>query len=147
MYVNNADDSLYACWGARNSAALANGAYREVPTMDVIRAGENASDKRLKKDIKDLNNDLAQKLIMAIKPKTFKFKTEPNELNFGVIAQDIREIENNIGIDTENNRLCYTNKASGMYSVDYSQLIAPLISVVQNLYKQVEKLTQERSKN
>ena len=147
VYVNNADNSLYACWGARNSAALADGAYREVPTMDVIRAGENASDKRLKKDIKDLNNDLAQKLIMAIKPKTFKFKTEPNELNFGVIAQDIREIENNIGIDTENNRLCYTNKASGMYSVDYSQLIAPLISVVQNLYKQVEKLTQERSKN
>ena len=147
VFVNNADNSLYACWGARNSAALADGAYREVPTMDVIRAGENASDKRLKKDIKDLNNDLAQKLIMAIKPKTFKFKTEPNELNFGVIAQDIREIENNIGIDTENNRLCYTNKASGMYSVDYSQLIAPLISVVQNLYKQVEKLTQERSKN
>ena len=140
VYVNNADNSLYACWGARNSAALADGAYREVPTMDVIRAGENASDERLKKDIEDLDLNLAMQLIMSIEPKTFKFLTEPNELNFGVIAQDIREIEDTLGIDTENNRLCYTNKASGMYSVDYSQLIAPLIAVVQKQQKEIDSL-------
>ena len=140
VFVNNADNSLYACWGARNSAALADGAYREVPTMDVIRAGENASDERLKKDIEDLDLNLAMQLIMSIKPKTFKFLTEPNELNFGVIAQDIRAIEDTLGIDTENNRLCYTNKASGMYSVDYSQLIAPLIAVVQKQQKEIDSL-------
>lgn len=140
VYVNNTDNSLYACWGARNSAALADGAYREVPTMDVIRAGENASDERLKKDIEDLDLNLAMQLIMSIKPKTFKFLTEPNELNFGVIAQDIRAIEDTLGIDTENNRLCYTNKASGMYSVDYSQLIAPLIAVVQKQQKEIDSL-------
>lgn len=140
VFVNNADNSLYACWGARNSAASADGAYREVPTMDVIRAGENASDERLKKDIEDLDLNLAMQLIMSIKPKTFKFLTEPNELNFGVIAQDIRAIEDTLGIDTENNRLCYTNKASGMYSVDYSQLIAPLIAVVQKQQKEIDSL-------
>lgn len=145
IFAQNDAESAYSCWGATNSACLGDGAYREVPTMDILRAGENASDKRLKKDIKDLDEELALNLIMGIKPKTFKFKTEPDELCFGVIAQDIRKIEKNIGIDTKNNRLCYTNKASGKYSVDYSQLIAPLISVVQNLHNQIEELQREKT--
>ena len=143
LYMTKGSD-LYACWGARNCAAQADGAYREVSAMAIMRAAENASDRRLKQDIEDLDDDIATKLIMSIKAKTFKFKKEPNELNFGVIAQDIRKIEKAIGIDTENNRLCYTNEVTGMYSVDYTQLIAPMIKVIQNQQEQINKLMERR---
>lgn len=143
LYMRKGDE-LYACWGARNCAAQADGSYREVSAMDIMRAAENASDKRLKQDIEDLDDDIATKLIMSIKTKSFKFIKEPNELNFGVIAQDIRKIEKSIGIDTENNRLCYKNKATGKYSVDYTQLIAPMIKVIQNQQEQINKIMEGR---
>ena len=134
--------NMYSCWGAKNSAARNKDGttYREVATMDIIRAGENASDKRLKKDIKLLDYETSHRLIMGIIPKTFRFKDIPKELNFGVIAQDVREIEKELGIDTENNRLCYTNEASGFYSVDYSQLIAPMIKVIQKQQEDINLL-------
>lgn len=139
----------YSCWGAVNSAArdTYGAIYIECPTTDIIKAGSNASDKRLKKDIKDIDSDFAKELILNISPKQFRYKKtkyyfDNYELNFGVIAQDILEIENKFNID-KSNRLCYKRKMDNMYMVDYKQLIAPMIKVIQLQQSQINKLQSE----
>lgn len=139
VFAERLGTDAYSCWGAVNSAARINGAYREVPTMDVIIAGNNASDERLKTDIKDIDSDFAEKLILGIKPKEFRYKDNPEDLQFGVIAQEILEIEKKCGID-EQNRLCYLREMDGMYAVEYRQLLAPMIKVIQDQQEQICEL-------
>jgi len=54
----------------------------------------NNSDSRIKKDIEDINNNNALDMILAIKPKTYKFIDDEKGklLNYGFIAQEIKKI-------------------------------------------------------
>jgi hypothetical protein len=54
----------------------------------------NNSDSRIKKDIEDINNNDALEMILAIKPKTYKFIDDEKGklLNYGFIAQEIKNI-------------------------------------------------------
>jgi len=144
VFARRSDGAYYSCWGAVNSAARANSNYLEVPTYDVIVAGDNASDERLKTDIADIDSDMAKKLIFGIKPKKFRFERNPQELQFGVIAQEINTIIDDLGIDKKN-RLCYEREMDGMYAVDYKQLIAPIIKVIQEQQKEINILKGERN--
>ena len=144
VFARRSDGAYYSCWGAVNSAARANSDYLEVPTYDVIVAGDNASDERLKTDIADIDSDMAKKLIFGIKPKKFRFERNPQELQFGVIAQEINTIIDDLGIDKKN-RLCYEREMDGMYAVDYKQLIAPIIKVIQEQQKEINILKGERN--
>ena len=155
LYINNytsggagvfatqyGDGGYYSCWGAVNSAAR-DWRYLEVPTYDIIQAGQNASDERLKQDIEDIDDNFAEKLIYGIKPKQFRYKKtkysdNSDELNFGVIAQDVLQIEEECKV-AENNRLCYKREMDNMLAVDYKQLIAPMIKVIQNQQKQLDE--------
>ena len=143
VFARKSDGSYYSCWGAVNSAARAGGSYLQVPTYDVIVAGNNASDKRLKTKIDDLSAEIAKKLILEIEPKEFRFKNNPEELQFGVIAQDVQKKEKECGI--EKNRLCYEREMDGMLAVDYKQLIAPIIKVIQEQQKEINELKGERN--
>ena len=131
----------YSCWGATNSAARSGGTYRQVPTMDVIIAGDNASDERLKQNIKNIDDDFVKRLVLGISPKQFEFKDHPDTLQFGVIAQDIKAIEEECGIH-ENNRLFYV-RDDDSYAVEYRQLIAPIIRMIQIQQKEINKLKGE----
>ena len=141
VYAEKLGTNYYSCWGSVNTAARTSSQYLEVPTYDIIVAGDNASDQRLKEDIADIDAETAKKLILGVKPKTFRFKQNPQELQFGVIAQDINKIINDLGIDK--NRLCYEREMDGMYAVDYKQLISPIIKVIQEQQKEIEKLKGE----
>lgn len=139
LFAEKFNTNFYSCWGAVNSAARNDHAYLEVPTMDIVIAGNNVSDERLKTKIKDIDGQFAHRLILGVKPKEFRFKDNPDELQFGVIAQDVLEIEEECGID-EKNRLCYLRETDEMYAVEYRQFIAPLIKVVQDQQEQIDKL-------
>lgn len=141
VFARRSDGAYYSCWGAVNSAARANGAYKEVPTMDVIIAGENASDERLKQNINNIDDDFVKRLVLGISPKQFEFKDHPDTLQFGVIAQDIKAIEEECGI-RENNRLFYV-RDDGSYAVEYRQLIAPIIRMIQIQQEEINKLKGE----
>ena len=144
IFASKEGTNYYSCWGAVNSAARTNSQYLEVPTYDIIVAGDNASDKRLKTDIADIDADMAKKLIFGIKPKKFRFERNPQELQFGVIAQEINTIIDDLGIDKKN-RLCYEREMDGMYAVDYKQLIAPIIKVIQEQQKEINMLKGENN--
>lgn len=140
VFAEKSGTNYYSCWGAVRSAAR-DSSYRECDTMDIIIAGQNESDKRVKKNIKNIDVGFAKRLILGVKPKSYKYKKDPDVLRFGVIAQDILEIEKECGI-TENNRLCYTN-SEGNYAVEYRQLIAPMIKVIQEQQSEIDLLKQE----
>ena len=149
VFASKTDSPYYSCWGSVNSAAQDSdsaGGYIETSTKNIVQAGIDVSDMRLKEDIKDIDKDFAQALIMGIQPKTFHYKDGnnlPAELQFGVIAQEIQSIEEEYGI-TEENRLCYEQN-DGMLAVQYKQLIAPMIKVIQNLQEQINELKGEKN--
>jgi hypothetical protein len=50
-------------------------------------------DRRIKEDIKDIDDVSALNILRKIKPKTYKYKLQPNKGTvYGFIAQDVREI-------------------------------------------------------
>ncbi len=92
--------------------------------------GTNTSDIRLKKDIKPLGDALAD--VMKLKPVTFRYKQD-NRAQIGFIAQDIQKIYPQMVIGRPDNVL----------GVDYMQMLAPLVSSVQELKKENDQLRQQ----
>lgn len=96
------------------------------------------SDKRLKKDIIDLDLETSKKFINSLSPKQYEFI--PNETRnltkgkrYGFIAQDVEKITGkdfNIAYDDDDK---YKH-------LNYSDIIAPLVKVVQNQQKEIENL-------
>ena len=142
IFATKDGSNYYSCWGAVNSAARNSSSYLECPTYDVIVAGDNASDERLKSEIADIDIDFANNLILGVKPKTFRFNNNPDVLQFGVIAQDVKKITEGLG----SNRLCYKRETDDMYAVEYRQLIAPMIKVIQEQQKQIDELKADINK-
>ena len=51
------------------------------------------SDRRIKEDIKDIDDVSALNILRKIKPKTYKYKLQPNKGTvYGFIAQDVRQV-------------------------------------------------------
>ena len=135
-----------SCWGSvRSSARKHNnaGGFIDALTFDVVTAGANESDRRLKQDIKEIDSDFAERLIFGISPVEFRYKKDTETLRFGVIAQDVQAIEKEFGLDRTENRLCYEMEDSGMLAVEYRQFIAPMIKVIQNQQSEIDLLKQE----
>lgn len=98
------------------------------------------SDKRKKKSIKNLVVDKAKAFIMALKPKEFKFKDgTSNRKHHGFIAQEVNDAM------YEDWGLYVENKDTDFIGLRYEEIIADLVSVVQEQEKRIEAL--ERTLN
>jgi hypothetical protein len=80
---------------------------------------QSQSDIRIKKDIEDINDDTSLQMILAIKPKTYKYidGSKSKDRVYGFIAQQIREVIpeavvliNNIIPNIYKNCICEDNK-------------------------------------
>ena len=107
------------------------------------------SDRRLKHDITDL--DSAHDFIMGLAPKKFKLNGEKGDrYHFGFIAQDVRPVlESTIGdgvmiaynpVEPESDEYDPDDENTFEYSMDYIQLIAPMVSMIQEQQKQIDEL-------
>lgn len=96
-----------------------------------VNTPNTTSDARLKKDIEDLPGDAALHLIKSLKPKSFRWKDQEfgSQKNWGFIAQDVREL---VGPDDG-----LVGENGGEYSLRYTDLIAPLVSAVQQLLERM----------
>jgi len=83
------------------------------------------SDKRLKKNIKDINSNV----IDMLNPVSFNWK-DTDKKAFGLIAQDVQSIIPQIVNEND----------EGILSISYIQLIPFLIKEIQNLKKEIEVL-------
>lgn len=128
---NNIDYPLKDRLIIRSSGKVGIGTYEPTTELHVAGTITEASDQRLKEDIKPINNSLEK--IMLINPVSFKWKdkTKDERTHLGVIAQDIEEIFPELVFTEEN--------AEGMKAVDYNGLIAPLIKAVKELKEEKDK--------
>ena len=109
-------------------------------TGDIRYTGSlfDTSDRRLKQDITPLDKEELKRKIAQINTYSFHMKDSPDgPLEFGVIAQEMEEIFPNL-VRTEDNAQQYK-------SVNYNGLVAPLISVSQDLIKENEDLKSQLS--
>ncbi len=90
-----------------------------------------SSDERLKENITPLDN--ASKKIQELQGVSFEWKKDGKE-SIGFIAQDVEKIFP---------ELVVTNSATGMKSVQYAGIIAPLVETVKGQQKQIDILKTE----
>lgn len=89
-----------------------------------------ASDERLKENIRTIESNRAKEVIMAINPVTFNWKNDAATGGQGVIAQQFEKIIPNAVKESED----------GYKSVDYISIIPYLVKQVQILTEEVERL-------
>jgi hypothetical protein len=96
-------------------------------------AWQSTSDERLKTDIQDL--DSTQRL-MQLRPRDYLWKSQetsddPTKRNLGFIAQEVKDIfPELVGVSPD-----------GMFSVEYTGLIAPLVKAIQEQQALITTLT------
>jgi phage minor structural protein len=95
------------------------------------------SDKRKKKNIKDLVIEKARSFVMALKPREFKFKkpiSTSDRLHHGFIAQEVKEaMDGDWGVYCE-------DKEKDFIGIRYDELLADMVSVIQDQQKRIEEL-------
>ncbi|HRQ61903.1 MAG TPA: tail fiber domain-containing protein, partial [Alphaproteobacteria bacterium] len=90
----------------------------------------HTSDERMKKDIVDIDDPLA--LINGLRGVHYKWK-ENDKPAYGLIAQEVEKVVPD-AVDTDD---------QGMKSVEYDQIIGPLVEAVKAQQKQIEALQAE----
>lgn len=93
----------------------------------------NDSDRRLKKDIDDIDGKQALRFIKALRPTSFRFKKD-EERGVGFIAQDVKDAMFEVGIDLPLVR--ETDK--GYLAVNYGGFVAPIVAALQEVLKERE---------
>ncbi len=103
---------------------------------DIVRnstydLGTPSSDRRLKRDIKPLREEL--KKIMKLNPVSFIWKKEGTPA-LGMIAQEVLDIYPDFVIH---------DKKKDIYGLSYSKFITPLVAAVQEQQVQIDELRKE----
>lgn len=105
----------------------------------------NSSDKRSKKNIKNLGKDLVRKFFDMIRPVGFEYKKgTAGKKHFGLIAQELEEVFKDLGLDTEIIGELH-DKAKTKY-IDYPELIGLCLEGIKDLYERVETLEKGSTK-
>jgi Chaperone of endosialidase len=91
----------------------------------------NASDRKLKTNIKDLRYGLNE--VMKLRPVSYTVRAD-NRSDIGFIAQEVEEVLP---------ELVYTNKDTDMKSMSYGQLTSVLVNAIQDLKAQIDALKAE----
>lgn len=100
------------------------------------------SDLRLKSNIVDIPSSLGLSFVNSLKPATFNLNTDlDGKRHMGLIAQDVEVIINKIGQTAL--ALLDKDETSGRYSMNYMQLLAPLVKAIQELSARVVSLEEK----
>jgi hypothetical protein len=98
-----------------------------------VQSPDVSSDARLKTDIEDIDGSLIYKL----RPRKFRMKDGSGKLRFGLIAQEVKTVLDELGIDGAD---LYGDKNPDSLSLVYEELIAPLIAAVQEQKSRIDDL-------
>jgi hypothetical protein len=123
-------------WGHPNLDAVISrgGTTSNVPTFNggvFASAYFYTSDKSLKENIKPLTGSLDK--ITALEGVSFNWK-ESGKKSLGLIAQDVEKVFP---------ELVSTNASTSLKSVEYGNLVAPLIEAVKEQQKQIDELKRQ----
>ena len=88
------------------------------------------SDRRLKKNIEDINGKDALAFILALNPKSYTLKKDDRDA-LGFIAQDMQEVMRKLNVEYP----LIKERDDGMLALNYQNLIALIISAIQEIVK------------
>ena len=115
--------------------------------------GSSGSDRKIKDNITDINVDFSEQLINGLAPKSYTFKTAKTpRTHYGFVAQDVEELLKSLGTSVDEVGLvCKSlpgepDSEDNHYSLNYTNLIAPMVSVIQQLSRRVEELENKLDK-
>ena len=95
-----------------------------------------SSDERLKEDIKPLSIEEAKLIVENTELLTFRYKNGDHIKHYGVTAQRMEKECDDLGLENPFSK----NINENTKTVDYIQFIAPLMKVVQEQQKEIDKL-------
>ncbi|HLP79900.1 MAG TPA: tail fiber domain-containing protein [Acidobacteriota bacterium] len=92
------------------------------------------SDASLKKNVRQLNDESMLSKVLALKPVTFEWKDSADmNTQIGFIAQDVEKVLPQV-VNTD---------ASGLKSVQYGNMVAPLVAAVQEQQRMIDAQQQQ----
>lgn len=119
----------------------------------------NGSDRKLKENIADLDAESNKAFVLSLRPVSYKLKTgEGKRTHNGFIAQEVREAaENTVGdiaayqasvIDGDEEKYYDPTVPDEklLWQLNYSELIAPIVKLVQSQQQEIERLKKEVEK-
>ena len=130
IYTNNAERIRIDSAGNVGIGTTTPGEKLEVNGNVKATAFYYGSDKSLKTNIKPFGKSLQR--ILNLEPVYFDYK-ENNQHSFGFIAQDVEK---------QFPELVTTDSLTGLKSLDYSRLTAPLVMAIKEQQEQINVLTQ-----
>jgi hypothetical protein len=119
----------------------------------------NGSDRKLKENIEDLDAESSKAFVLSLRPVSYKLKTgEGKRTHNGFIAQEVREAaETTVGdiaayqasvIDGDEEKYFDPTVPDEklLWQLNYSELIAPIVKLVQFQQQEIEQLKKEVEK-
>jgi trimeric autotransporter adhesin len=132
--------------------ATAIGYYATVDASNKVRIGNtsvtviegqvpftNASDRRLKKNIKDLNTGLD--FVLKLRPVEYQMKKGDDKVNYGFIAQEVEAL-----VGTNNGMLTIGGDTARTLGLRYTDFIAPMVKAMQELNNKNKALEEKIAK-
>jgi len=99
---------------------------------------QSTSDERAKHDMRPLEPETMLRFVMALDPSWYRLNVSPEDLMAGFKAQQFREAMMAAGIPLD--FAGFNGKDADHLCLDYGQVIAPLVSVVQTQQKRIDNL-------
>lgn len=138
---------IYCAKGINSSNLLAESRAGEDPAITSKTAVKGTqfvtySDKRLKRDIKDIAKDKAIAILKDLKPVSFKYITNSKK-RVGLVAQDVKKTLEENGLDKEPFLLEVQEESFDdrkFYNLDYSAFIPILVKGYQDQQERIEAL-------
>lgn len=93
------------------------------------------SDRRLKREIKNIENPLEK--ILALSEKQYEYSHQPGAKRLGFIAQEVRKIFPEV----------VREDAQGFLSISYGDLLAPLVGAVKKLAQKISALIEMQNQD
>jgi hypothetical protein len=100
-----------------------------------FRTVNTYSDKNVKYEIEPLATQYKEDLIRNLNPVQFRFTDDPGKKHFGLIAQEVETLfQERVGI---------MGNDTGIKSLNYTELISPILSVLQNILNRLEAIEEK----
>ena len=156
------------CWSSKLQAEYIEGKY-EIRTQNVYNSAGliTSSDRKVKKDIEDIDDNFVNTLIDSIIPKTYKYTNGTSDrTHCGAIAQDVEDVIVGMGLTTKDfggvvkdYKIKEVETESGNVAIEadyetepdyylrYEEFIMPLVRYCQLLKQRIEVLENTLNKN
>lgn len=102
------------------------------------------SDERIKHDIETLDGEKMASLVAALRPVRYRLDEDKDDkLRYGFVAQEVRAALEAVGEDEGDSPVYRLHR--GLYGLNYTDLIAPLVSVIHRLTARVAALEAQQA--